>query len=201
MSYDAEICKLVIENAALVEKAQEILEWVDERLVEQIWKYLSENCSSLKNFEARKDENDDYYLWNSNWPQKGNGMPLGAFWLDGQGENYERQSWLSIFCGLASGSSAGLFFWCDWSFLNCSRKTWKAFLKDFFIKNPALERHGFSLNEKGTAIIKIFNMNLKCLANNFNNFENCFNSLDDALADIYSQTNLFTDLLEKAKSL
>lgn len=95
----------------------------------------------------------------------------------------------------------GLFLWYDWDLKGFKKKTWKAFLRDFYISHPSLRNSGFSLNEDGTCIIWLFKFDLQCLAENYPDLEDCFENIGNGLKAISEQRSVFESLLKDADKL
>ena len=195
MSYNADICKLVIKNVENVEEAMEVLDYTGGKLWESISQYIKENIRKRDNFASEMDEEGDISIWETSWPRTEDDTPLASFSVYGEGDGLDDRSWISIFCGLVPGTIAGLFFWYEWE---VGKKEWKKFLKDFYIKNPELRESGFSLNADGTAIVFPLKFDLDCLAENFPDLDDCFESLNDALEAICAQRKTFDKLIEEA---
>lgn len=200
MSYSPEICAHVIENVALVEEAQEVLAYAEEQLVEKIWTFIGKITEEQEYFDVICDKNGDRIVSGHDWEKKDDGMPIAGFWLDCQGDGCEK-SWFSVLAGIVPGTTAGLFFWYDWSVHGIKRKDWKVFLKDFFIKNPGLGDNGFVLNEDGTAIMRPLKIDLACLAEHFQNPECCLDSMNETLEAIYAEREVFEKLLKDAAKI
>lgn len=197
MAYSPDICRLVIENAALVEEAQAVLTHVDGRLYENIWDFIKKLVAEQKYFDLTGGKEGNYFFSRKAWGKTERGEPLAAFWLNYQGEDTYR-SWLSILAGIVPGTSAGLYFWYEWVQKGIRRREWKSFLKDFFISNPGLRDNGFVLNDEGTAITRPLRIDLQCLADNFQNPEVCFDAIGNALDAIYAERKSFETLVDMA---
>lgn len=197
MAYSPDICRLVIENAALVEEAQAVLTNVDGRLYENIWDFIKKLAAEQKYFDLTGSKDGNYFFSRQAWGKTEREEPIAAFWLDYQGDNSDR-SWLSILAGIVPGTSAGLYFWYEWVQKGIRRREWKSFLKDFFISNPGLRDNGFVLNDEGTAITRPLRIDLQCLADNFQNPEVCFDAIGNALDAIYAERKSFETLVDMA---
>lgn len=197
MAYSPDICRLVIENAALVEEAQAVLTHVDGRLYENIWDFIKKLVAEQKYFDLTGGKEGNYFFSRKAWGKTEREEPIAAFWLNYQGEDTYR-SWLSILAGIVPGTSAGLYFWYEWVQKGIRRREWKSFLKDFFISNPGLRDNGFVLNDEGTAITRPLRIDLQCLADNFQNPEVCFDAIGNALDAIYAERKSFETLVDMA---
>lgn len=201
MAWNDEVLKLVVKNTLLVEDAYEALVYANEKLLERMGDHIDGLCRRQGSFEVEITKNGDWVLADTAWPRLKDVSQRAAFLLDGQGEEFENSTWIAILCGLAPGTSAGLYFWYPWGDRGIRKKDWKNFLKDFFSANPELMEAGFSLNSDGTAIIKPLRFDLDCLARNFDNLDGCFEPLNEALEAIFKQSRVFGKLMEKAAKL
>lgn len=198
MPLTTEMKTFIIENVELIEQAHLLLDEVDSLLITNLGKFLKKIAEENGIFDICKLDEGEICLSRSKWGINEKGKPLLGVWLDCQGESTDR-TWLSVLCGKAPGTVAGLFFWFDWSTKGIRRKDWKIFLRDFFKNNESLHEHGFILNDDGTAILKPFNLNLDCLREYHSSSDRCFEPLADAIDTINSQIDVFNDLSKKAK--
>lgn len=150
--------------------------------------------------EVEADKDGWKYLFLETWEKQENGAPIASFSLDCEGDN-TGLSWPAVLCGIAPGTVADFFFWYEYSPRGIKRKIWKAFLKEFFISNPALLEHGFVLTKDGGGIMKPVKLDLDCLAENFQNPDCCFDPISDALEDICAVINIFNKLIAEAATL
>lgn len=200
MSMDVELSRFAVENCSLIEDAQGVLNQVEEAFLEKMNAYLGELLEEMPGFDYHRFKDGEISFGCEAWGKNARGVPQAAFWLDCQGNDTER-SWLSVLCGKAPGTSAGIFFWYRWGDNNIKRKAWKAYLADFFVKNPELGEMGFCLSQDGEAIVKPILLDQHCLAAHIENPAPCLDAMADAAEAIAASREIFEKLVKEAPEL
>lgn len=197
MDYGDDLIRLALRHPVLIEDAQSVLDEANERVINALHEYTDQQCSD--SFKVGEIDNFCFDFWCPDWGQTPTGKSVASFWLDCEGEGSGDRSWLSVLTGqmLATG---GFFFWADYRDFGIRRNAWRNYLRDHFAATPAFGKAGFRLNARGDAIIKPVVLDAACLAENYPNFDACFDNVAAALDAIDKLLPEFERIVQKVKN-
>lgn len=196
MNYGHDLIRLALGHPVLIEDAQAVLGEANEIFLGKLHEYTDEQCSD--SFTVTEIDDLCFNFGRPEWGQTPKGEPTAAFYLECEGEDTEDRSWLSVLTGQTLATS-GFFFWVNYKDFGIKTKAWKKYLCEQFAATPAFRDAGFALNADGDAIIKPFTLDAACLAENYPNLDECFDSVGAALDAIEKLLPEFEKIIQKAK--
>lgn len=200
MSYNNELCKLIIENIELLEEAPGVISSIEKLAFQKInhkFKAFFVGRAGWKDdgvYDYFDDDGGETSFASASWPVDDDGA-YAAYYQFSEACGDLSEYYLSILTGKVPKDNYGIFFDVDANFFGMNKRTWKAFLQNQYQLNPKLGELGVEFSAGRLCIPIILDATL--VAKEYPDLEESLNPVDDALAILMEAHLHISGIVEK----
>ena len=195
MPYNDDICKLVIENIALLEEAPLVIEEIENNIFKEINSKFKEFFENYDNWEgAYLEEDEETTVKPQKWPGDADGWYAYYTFKD---DSDERNYPLTALLGETTLDKYAIYFGVDENNLcDMKNKSWKAFLKQQYLARPDLKANGVQLDGQYLSIP--IRLDRKVVAAEYPDFEECLTPIAEAINTLMKVHPLIDEIVQEA---
>lgn len=200
MPYNNDICKLVIENIALLEEAPLVIAEIQEEIFKAInkkFKGVFEKYTTWEGFYSYFEEGDraETRMKPNIWPSDEVEYQAYYEFID---ESDECEYYLTaLFGGKPLCKYAISFYFNAINLCGMNKRTWKDFLKKQYNARPDLKANGVQL-EGGECLSISIRLDPKAVAAEYPDFDECLKPIDDAINALMKVHPLIDEIVQEA---
>ncbi|MBN6711023.1 hypothetical protein JFL47_10945 [Haemophilus haemoglobinophilus] len=204
MNSKKEAFKLIIENIQMFDEASQL---INEEISEQIFDKIEDvirNSQYLGRFDFFETSDFNFYpeKWLSSTQNKENPNNSYAHYYFGFLSNESKNDVGSYWCitPLFSHKQESMVFGF-YSYIKCSTRDWKNFIKEMNEEYPQLNELGFKWNpNEGSFYIIIPPLDKQKIIESYPDFDDAFEPIKNALNILIEAEPIFDEIVEKAKA-
>ncbi|MBU4185192.1 MAG: hypothetical protein L6263_02885 [Desulfobacteraceae bacterium] len=199
MPYNDDICKLVIENIALLEEAPMVIEKIEKNIFKEINGKFEAFFENYDNWEGcysyREEDHGETTVKPPKWP--GDEVAWHAFYSFSNDPDDECNYPLTALLGATSLDMYAIYFCVDENNLcGMKRNPWKDFLKKQYNARPDLKASGVQL--EGECLSIPIRLDPKAVAAEYPDFDECLKPIDDAINTLMKVHPLIDEIVQEA---
>ena len=204
MPYNNEICKLVIENIALLEEADSVIEEIQKTIFKEINNKFKDHFENNASWEGvykywEDDDEDETTITLKKWPKDDEANYIAYFTFEITPDADKKCNYhLTALLGGRNSKGYAINFYVDEKNLcDMNNKAWKEYLRKQYLEKPVLQNNGVQIEGKCLSIP--IRLDLKKVAAEYpDDFDQCLKPIDDAIKILEDVSPVIDEIVQEA---